>query len=107
MKKLIPCNKCRKNYILKLRKYPIEKYVYNKYILSSWLIYIHNLIRISQNKIPYDKQYIMNLYLNDYNLWFDIKYGICVKCSFDNNILEQMFNLALYKINEVENLGIR
>lgn len=99
LKRTIPCYKCRSNYIKKMNKYPIERYLENRFWLSYWLIGIHNLVRISQGKKTFNYRYIMKLYENDYNLWFDIKYGICIKCSYYNNDLIKMFDIAIDRVN--------
>ncbi|AYV78956.1 MAG: putative FAD-linked sulfhydryl oxidase [Edafosvirus sp.] len=55
--KVLPCEKCRKNFILNLQKYPLTPQILqSKHQLILWLINMHNEVNIELGKplITYD-----------------------------------------------------
>lgn len=69
--KILPCEKCRLNYIDHLKIYPINDNVLkDKESIVKWLINMHNLVNIINNKkeysyIDFQNEYEMNK--NSYN----------------------------------------
>jgi len=55
--KILPCDKCRKNFIHNLNKYPLtDEIMQSRYKLIMWLIDMHNQVNIELGKpqISYD-----------------------------------------------------
>lgn len=69
LKYIIPCSKCRINYINNLKKYPISDIVLStKDNLINWILNIHNEIRIEHNKNPIKKTSFRDYYDKIYNI---------------------------------------
>lgn len=69
--KVLPCEKCQRNYIIHLQKKPLtDQILGSRILLINWLIDIHNLVNEQTGKTKityqevykiYDKMYNMNL----------------------------------------------
>lgn len=64
--KILPCEKCRLNYINHLKIYPINDNVLkNKESIVNWLINMHNLVNVINNK----KEYTYTDFKNEYEIY--------------------------------------
>lgn len=63
--KILPCEKCRLNYIDHLKKYPLnEAALRDRNSLLIWLSNINNEIRVINNKEPLKTDKIIDRYIN-------------------------------------------
>lgn len=67
LQNVLPCKYCSHNYMLHLKKYPIDNFLDSKKQLVQWLIHIHNEVNIIFKKktITYDE--FIKIYKNIYN----------------------------------------
>ena len=64
VQKILPCEKCRHNFINHQKKYPLnDKSLSSKYELVNWLINVHNDVNLDAEKptITYDE--FINIYM--------------------------------------------
>ena len=47
---VLPCEKCRKNYVLHLKELPIDFYLFDKHSLFGWTVKLHNIVNRSTGK---------------------------------------------------------
>lgn len=76
MKKLTPCEKCRKNYIINCRVIKINNYCDSALNIFLWTIDLHNLVNAETNKKSYAPELALKAYhLNPLNqkYWCDPK----------------------------------
>ena len=65
---ILPCNKCRNNYINHLHEYPLNnKILSNKDLLLEWFVKIHNIASGKNNNLQSTLDYYTNIYSNDSN----------------------------------------
>ena len=64
---ILPCEKCKINYLNNLRSLPIENHLDNKNTLFNWLIDVHNKVNIESGKkeLTYDE--VIDIYENMYD----------------------------------------
>lgn len=68
MKKILPCGKCRKNYMDHIKVYPLtDDVLRNRDNLVDWLLKIHNSARISMGKKSITLEEYIKYYADKYN----------------------------------------
>lgn len=74
---VLPCITCRYNYSNNMKKYPIsDTSINSRYNLISWLLTIHNEIRLSQGKSIISYNEALDRYMNQSN-----EYCFTINCS--------------------------
>lgn len=89
VQKILPCEKCRYNFIEHQKKYPLNDACLNsKYNLVNWLINIHNDVNIENNKPTMTYDEFIKMYMPETN----------TNRNLDNKTLTIIFILLLILI---------
>jgi hypothetical protein len=65
--KNIPCIICKNNFGIKLRRFPINKYINNKQDFFRWTVLLHNDVNKKKYKKVYSIEEAKKIYINNYD----------------------------------------
>ena len=92
---IIPCDKCRYNYMLKIKKHPVN--VENRNKLVEWLLFIHNEVNKSNGK----KEITMPELIRTYREMYSSKKKdseITIKKKYINYIIVLLILILIYNV---------
>jgi len=92
---IIPCDKCRYNYMLKIKKHPVN--VENRNKLVEWLLFIHNEVNKSNGK----KEITMPELIKTYREMYSSKKKdseITIKKKYINYIIVLLILILIYNV---------
>jgi hypothetical protein len=78
---ILPCKLCRVNYSHHIRQNPIENKLNNRKDLVFWLIDIHNMVNVQNNKPKLSYEQVISIYEKAYNKKIDLYVESNSKCS--------------------------
>jgi ATP-dependent Zn protease len=84
---ILPCKLCRVNYSHHIRQNPIENKLNSRKDLVFWLIDIHNMVNVQNNKPKLSYEQVITIYEKAYNKKIDLYTESNSKCSTSNNNL--------------------
>ena len=64
---ILPCQNCKDHYTQNLQEFPVEQHLDNKESLFRWLVDIHNLVNVKNNKREYSYDEVTELYEKMYD----------------------------------------
>ena len=77
---ILPCNICKLNLKKHIKKYPIRFYLNSKETLSKWLVNIHNLTNIDNNKSTISYEQFLKIYKKKYSTVYHYKSIFLILC---------------------------
>jgi hypothetical protein len=81
---ILPCKLCRVNYSHHIRQNPIENKLNSKKDLVFWLIDIHNMVNVQNNKPKLSYQQVIDIYEKKYNKKINLNNDYDIKCNKKN-----------------------
>jgi FAD-linked sulfhydryl oxidase len=82
---ILPCKLCRVNYSHHIRQNPIENQLNSRKDLVFWLIDIHNMVNVQNNKPKLSYEQVISIYEKAYNKKIDLYTKSNSKCSSNSS----------------------
>jgi hypothetical protein len=99
---IIPCDKCRYNYIKKIKKYPVN--VESRMKLVEWLLHIHNDVNKSTGKEEITMPELIKKYTDMYSSKQELQDEVIeIKKKYINYILVALIIVIVYSIYKKNN----
>ncbi len=90
---ILPCKLCRVNYSHHIRQNPIENQLNSRKDLVFWLIDIHNMVNVQNNKPKLSYEQVISIYEKAYNKKIDLNSESNSKCSNNSSLSKTPISL--------------